>query len=391
METACNSTLFNPSMIPPHGLHDHVSGSLSTKASISKENNSTLNPLAISENKTESLQHSDAKTSNTAIISRDVLKDPVKVLYLFQCFQEAQDNTMCEVLSKSFDSGTLDITDHNLLPHQVVSLGFFLSRSHRKWKIISLHNCNIGDHGITTLHQYLCGDKANKQEITKINFGRNHLTAASSHLICDIIHHFQPHTLWLDHNKITNMKDISAAVIATSTLKRLDMRDNDITAQEAIAISDVMIFLEELYIGSNKLGDHGAELLSGGIRNTKTLRVLKVSNNIIGPLGTAAIANALADNTSLVKMCMNGNKVGQEGATAIAKAITNNNTLKKLSLVDHTMDKESAMIIMKSLHCNNTITRLCLLKDLQNGNIKGEVVKVNNSRSECNVELLILN
>ena len=388
----------NPSMIPSRGLHDHVLASPATKgyftSSTSKQNNCILNPQASSGNKTESLQQglsSDEKASNTVIISRDVLKDPVKVLYLFQCFQEAQDNTLCQVLSKSFNSGTLDITDHSLLLHQVVSLGFFLSRSHRKWNTLSLHKCYIGDHGITTLHQYLCGDKINKQKITEINFGRNHLTAASSHLIGDIIGHLQPHTLWLDHNKITNVRDISTAVIATSTVKVLDMRDNDITAQEAIAISDVMICLEELYIGSNKLGDHGAELLSEGIRNTKTLRVLKVNNNIIGPLGTTAIANALADNTSLVEVYMNGNKVGQEGATAIAKAITNNKTLKKFLLVDHTMDKESAMIIMKSLHYNNTITKLWLPKDLQDGNIKGEVVKVNNSRSECNVELLILN
>ena len=389
---------FNPNMIPSRSLHDHMLASLATKGyfttSISKENNSTFSSQAISENMTDPLQQrlsSDKKTSNTGTISQDLLKDPVKVLYLFQCFQEAQDNTLCEVLSKSFDSGTLDIADHTLLPYQVMSLGFFLSKSHRKWKTLNLYKCYIGDHGITTLHQYLCGDKANKQEIAEINFGRNDLTAASSHLIGDIISHLQPHTLWLDHNKITDVRDISTAVTTTSTVKLLDIRDNDITAQKAIAVSDVMICLEELYIGSNKLGDHGAELLSDGIRNTKTLRVLKISNNIIGPLGTTAIAYALADNTSLVEMYMNGNKVGQEGAIAIAEAITNNRTLKKLLLVDHTMNKESAMIIIKSLHCNNTITKLWLPKDLQDGNIKGEVIEVNNRRSEYNVEYLILN
>ena len=55
------------------------------------------------------------------------------------------------------------------------------------------------------IHQYLCGDKANKQELTKVNLGCNNLTGASSHLIADIISHLQPHTLVLYNNNITNM------------------------------------------------------------------------------------------------------------------------------------------------------------------------------------------
>ena len=62
----------------------------------------------------------DQRISNTGTISQDVLKDRVKVLYLFQCFQEAQDNELCEILSRSFDSGVIDISENRLLPHQAV-------------------------------------------------------------------------------------------------------------------------------------------------------------------------------------------------------------------------------------------------------------------------------
>ena len=113
-------------------------------------------------------QRTDQRISNTETISQDILKDPVKVLYLFQCFQEAQDNVLCEILSKSFDYGVIEINNRILLPHQVLSLGLFLSRSHRKWEELNLYDCHIGDHGMSILHQYLCGDKANKQEITKL-------------------------------------------------------------------------------------------------------------------------------------------------------------------------------------------------------------------------------
>ena len=388
--------MYNPSMVLPHCSHDHTLTSPIQRYSTtttSKQVNSNIDSQVTSEKMSGPSQQgssSDQRIFNTVTISQDVLKDPVKVLYLFQCFQEAQDNELCEILSRSFDSGVINIRKHRLLPHQVVSLGFFLSRSHRKWNELNLNECRIGDHGMNIIHQYLCGDKANKQEITKIDLSENDLTEASSHLIADIISHLQPHTLGLRDNNITNVRDISTAVVTTSTVKVLNMMSNGLTAQEAVAISDMMICLEELYINGNKLGDHGAELLSEGITNTKTLRVLYICRNNIRPLGTTAIANALTNNTSLEELYMDDNAIGQDGATAIAKAITNNKTLKKLLPSDRTMDKESLMIIMRSLHCNNTITELRLAYGLYYDSVREEVIKINDRRNKCNVQELVV-
>ena len=416
-------TMYNPSMVLPHCSHDHTLTSPIQRyftTTTSKQVNSNIDSPVTSEKMTGPSQQgssSDQRSSNTGTISQHILNDPVKVLYLFQCFQEAQDNELCEILSRSFNSGVIDISDHRLLPHQVVSLGFFLSRSHIKWNELNLYYCDIGDHGMNIIHQHLCGNKANKQEIIEINLGYNDLTGASSHLIADIISHLQPHTLIFLDNNITNVRDISTAVINTSTVKVLNMSSNDLTAQEAVAISDMMICLEELYIRNNKLGDHGAELLSEGITNTKTLRVLNISSNNIGPSGTTAIANTLTNNTSLKKLNISNNNIGpsgrtaianaltnntsleelymmynnigQDGAIAIAKAITNNKTLKTLSLYgDDTMDKESAMIIMRSLHCNNTITVLIL--PYIHDSVQQEVIKINNKRNKCNLQELVV-
>ena len=283
-------TMYTPTTTHLHSSYDQM---VTPPAAAEQHFNSHV----LSSGHTTNDWSSDQRISNNGTISQDILKDPLKVLYLFQCFQEAQDNVLCEVLSKSFDYGVINIGRHSLLPHQVVSLGFFLSRSYRNWKELSLQSCHIGDHGMSILHQYLCGDKVNKQEITKIYLNDNDLTGASSHLIADIISHLQPHTLELYNNNITNVRDISTAVITTSTVKVLDMWANGLTAQEAVAISDMMICLEELKISDNKLGDHGAELLSEGITNTKTLRVLCICDNNIGPSGTTSIANALSNNT----------------------------------------------------------------------------------------------
>ena len=343
---------------PPHptitALHSSDDEMVTPPAAAEQHYNSHV----LSSGHTTNDWSTDQRISNTGTISQDILKDRLKVLYLFQCFQEAQDNVLCEVLSKSFDDGVINISNNSLLPHQVVSLGFFLSRSYRNWKELNLFRCHITDDDMSILHQYLCEDKANKQEITKIDLSNNNLTGASSHLIADIISHLQPHTLELDDNKIINVRDISTAVITTSTVKVLYMSDNDLTAPEAVAISDMMICLEELHIRCNKLGDHGAELLSEGITNTKTLRLLNIVNNNIGPSGTTAIANALSNNTSLEKLCMrDDNFIGQDAAKALGSAIINNKTLKILALYG-TVDKESAMIIIRSLYNNNIITEL---------------------------------
>ena len=307
-------------------------------------------------------------------------------------------------ISVSFDGHVINISEYSLLPPQVVSLGLFLSKSqHRKWKELNLSKCHIGDHGMSILHQYLCGDKADKQEISEINFSENDLTRAS--LIADIISHLQVHTLWLHNNNITNVREISTAVITSSTVKVLNLDDNGLTAKEAKVISDMMICLEELYISSkiynkelninysaNKLGDCGAELLSKGIANTKTLRVLHITDNNIGPSGITAIANALVSNTSLEELNLNNNNVGRNGAKAIAKAITNNKTLKKLLLYcDSKINEESAMTIMRSLHHNNTIIKLELPDILWCSNaVKEELIKVNVRRNECNMQELVL-
>ena len=395
----------NPSLVFTNRLHDHTITSSAEKyfkTSTSRQVNSNIDSQMTSEKMTGSSQQgsiSGQRISNTGTISQDVLKDPVKVLYLFQCFQEAQDNELCEVLSKSFDSGKIDISGNRLLPHQVVSLGFFLSRSHRNWKELNMQRCHIGDHGMSIIHQYLCGGETNRQEVREINLCRNDLTAASSHLIADTISHLQPYILTLFMNNITNVRDISTAVINTDIVKVLYLSNNGLTGQEAVAISNMMICLEELDISCNKLGDHGAKLLSEGIKNTITLRILDIEDNNIGSSGTIAIANAFIGNSSVEELYMGGISIGRDDAMALGNVITNNKMIKVLAMGytesgsgSGTTDKESAMIIISSLYYNNTITKLIFpdIKLCENDVhvITKEAEKVNSMRTLSNDQVI---
>ena len=331
---------------------------------------------------------SDQKISNTLTISQDILKDPVKVFYLFQCFQEAQDDKLSDILSKSFKDDKIDLSEYSLFPHQVVSLGFFLSRSHRKWNGLHLWKCCIGDHGINLLHHYLCGNNKSKKEITTIDLRHNDLTVASSPLIGDIIIHFQPRILWLDYSNSISVRDISTAVINTKTVKVLNMNGDGLTAQEASAISDMMTCLEELNINHNRLGDDGAIIISKGITKAITLRLLDISDNSITSTGATAIGESLISNTSLEVLHMSHNAISQSGATALSQAIATNKMLKELSLYgDDTIDEESAMIMISSLYSNNSIIKLELpVKLVDNDMLKRKADEINSTRKKCNVQ-----
>jgi len=314
---------------------------------------------------------------------------------------------------------------------------------HDHQRIGRLSNCDIGDHGINLLHNYLCGNKENKQEIKAVFFSNNQLTGASSSLIGDIITHLQPHSLRLDGNNITGLKDISPAVVSTNSVKVLEFWSNDITVHEAPALSDMMMSLEELDISSSHLDDNTAQILSEAIKITNTLKALYLNNNDIkstgaiatanslshnnslkelwmsknpiGEDGVVAIAQGIASNTTLKKLylCDNGiraagaiavakvlttnasleelhlneNDIGQDGATAIAQAIMVNKTLKKLSLLrSDKRDDDLAIIILRSLHYNNTIIKLYLPQNL--GNLKEKVDSINDIRKKYDLEVL---
>ena len=347
--------------------------------------------------------HDEIPIGSAVTISQDIMKDTRKVLYLFQCFQEAQDDTMCDIMSKSVDDkqtgrSVIDLNSQPLIPVEVTSLGFFLSRTHKKLDELNLMGSHIGDHGINILHQYLCGDKANELKIEEIFLRGNNLTVASSPLISDLITYLQPHKLSLWNNNITRVGDICHAVINTTTVKQLDISYNGLTSLET---PDMMTCLEKLIISGNKLGDDGAVILADGIIKSNTLKLLEISYNDIRARGAIAIANSLTHNTTMEVLGISGNPISRDGAIAIAEAITNNKTLKTLYLGgDDTLDEESAMIIMKSMYNNNSINELWLPRTLEdNDNVKSEAENINKIRTNfnkkevkfeyCNVNVLL--
>jgi len=295
----------------------------------------------------------DQETLNTVCISGAILEDARNTLYLFQCFQEAQDDMLCTILSKAFNTDKISLQGNHFIPHQVVSLGFFLIKSNKSWEELNLYSCHIGDHGINLLHRYLYGDKSCKQSIMTVDLSFNNLSGASSLLIRDIITHVQPNTVKLRGNNMANVN-----LLLIDRVKVLDISENDLGLQEVSAIAQMMKFLEELNLNGNKLGDDGVQILSKGILNTNTLKVLQVNNIGITAIGTSAIAISLQCNTSLEVLHMSFNAIEDDGAMVIAQIICNSKTLKKLNIHEIGISAEGSTAIAESLQNNISLEAL---------------------------------
>ena len=273
-------------------------------------------------------------------LSQDILLDDAKVLYLFQCFQEAQDNQFCRCLAEMISrEGCIDLKNQVLHPHHIASLGLFLTNSKHKWRLLDLTSCHLEDEDFDELHHHLCVE-GNKSTIERLYISNNNLTEAS--LLTDFISKFQLSCLNLSDNfylHFAGLKDIFSTMTKVSTVKELyvemigiKMNDTTITMPDKEAMCNMMSSLTVLHIGRNGLYDEGAELLSEGLVNTSSLKTLSAWNGNIHTKGAAALADALSKNTSLQVLDLRDNSIGDDGAVALAYALSKNTSLTALDI-----------------------------------------------------------
>ncbi|XP_065913507.1 NACHT, LRR and PYD domains-containing protein 10-like isoform X2 [Dysidea avara] len=70
-------------------------------------------------------------------IAEEFLKEQTKCFYLYKCFYEAGDKEMCKHICEAttFSERIINLRGISLLPNDVISLGFFLAKSHvKQWK-----------------------------------------------------------------------------------------------------------------------------------------------------------------------------------------------------------------------------------------------------------------
>ena len=327
-----------------------------------------INTLMLSGANTISSQSSSLLRIQSRI-SQNILWDHAKVLYLFECFQEAQDNQLCkDLLQMTFKDDCIDLEDQVLHPHHIASLGLFLSESKHKWNSLNLAGCYLEDEGFDELHYHLCVE-TNKSAVEEFNVSDNYLTEKSSSLLADIISQLQSSHVDLSGNRIgsAGLNGIFSIVTTVSTVKALyaemiGIKMND-TALDKEIICNMMSSLTQLHIGRNRLYDKGAELLAEGLVNSSSLQTLSVHSSNICSKGAIALANALSKNTSLERLFLNSNGIDDDGAVAIANVLVKDNRSLMFLNVEHNNIGTTGTKELEKLATNNL--SLLLLYDFK--------------------------
>ena len=144
----------------------------------------------------------------------------------------------------------------------------------------------------------------------------------------------------LGNLKIEIFNKIPIKEMRANSLTELDLNWKYFGVEGGMVVAGlipVMGGLTSLSLAKNELDDDGAEAISIGLKENKSLTKLDLSgkgygDGLIGPRGAAALASAIAVNGALTSVEFRGNKLGDEGWGAIFAAICGNKDSKIMSM-----------------------------------------------------------
>ena len=260
-------------------------------------------------------QRSSFKTflsgGNEAIAIADkFLKDQLKCLRLYKCFNEAEDYKMCQTIGRAeiFKSKEINLRGTTLTASDIACVSLFLTSSfNRKWKKLNLFYCHIQDKGLNILYRGL--RHSNDVTIDVLRLDYSGLTSQSSSLISELIVKCK-----------VKMLVISGNYTVGEDQQLYSMLTNPSTE------------LEQLYMSYTSLSSRGARALFTNIMEINKLKELYIEGNAITDDACDVITTALQRNSYLVKLGMNSNRLSSDAIVNIVRCLEVNNTLQLLRL-----------------------------------------------------------
>ena len=198
-------------------------------------------------------------------------------------------------------------------------------------------------------------------------------------------------TIALESNylKTDGIIAMSKSLRCTSSIKILNLHNNMLTEEAGESVASIILCnaqLEELYIGSNKL-QAGASKILLALTHISTLKVLDLNDNNITEFVADALANAIDCNPLLSKLRLRSNKLKTRGIAKISKSLSKMSSLKELNLRNNQITEEASGALVSILLSNTAIEELYLGC---NYFTRGIVKIVTALRSNSNLKLLDL-
>ena len=260
-------------------------------------------------------QRSSFKTflsgGNEAIAIADkFLKDRLKCLRLYKCFNEAKDYKMCQTIERAqiFKSKVIDLRRTTLTASDMECISLFLTSSFNKeWKKLNLSYCHIQDKGLNILYRGL--RHSNDVTIDELRLDYNGLTSQSSSLISELTVKCKVKILGINGNRTIGEDQQLYSMLTNPSTE-----------------------LEELYMIYTRLSSRRARALFTSIMKNNKLKVIDIAYNAITDDAYDVITTALQRNSCLVKLTMYHNPLSSEAIISIVRYLEVNNTLQLLRL-----------------------------------------------------------
>ena len=290
-------------------------------------------------------QQSSFKTflsgGNKAIAIADkFLKDQLKCIRLYHCFNEAGDHRMCNTIEQAdiFRDGKINIQWTTLTGSDMECILLFLTTSFNKeWERIDLWDCYIQDKGLNILCH-----------------GLRH----SSDIIIN--------QLWLRYNCLATQ---SSSLISELTVKckvkelRIDGNHTVGEAQQLYSmLTNPSNVLERLYMMATQLSSEAAIDLFTALKINNKLKKLIIDHNAITDKACDAITTALKRNNCLVTLSMYDNPLSSEAIVNIVQCLKINDALQYLGLPECPQNIQQNIISQQEVVIKKRESRGCQLK-----------------------------
>lgn len=195
--------------------------------------------------------------------------------------------------------GRLDLATQSLTLDTCRALGKLLQKEALLTELV-LSDCMLSDEGATMLLQGLCVNTV----VRFLDLKGNNLRAAGAEALGKLLRQNKSiQSLTLEWNSLGPWEDAFAtfcgALAANSTLRQLDLRNNQISHK-------------------------GAEELALALRSNASLQQLDLRWNHIGLLGGRALANCLPSNRTLWRLELAGNSIPSDVLRAVEQAMDRN-------------------------------------------------------------------
>ena len=271
-------------------------------------------------------------------IADKFLRDQLKCLILYRCFNEAGDHTLCNTIERAniFHDREIILEDNTLTGSDMECVSLFLTSSFNKeWEVLNLQSCYIQDKGLNILYRGLhhCSDIT----INKLRLSYNDLKTQSSSLI----------------SKLT----------VKCKVKELRINGNNTIGKDLYSmLTNPSSVLERLYMWNTRLSSRAATDLFTAVKDNNKLKVLYIDYNAITDDACDTITTALESNSCLVKLSMSHNPLSSEAIVNIAKCLKGNNTLQHLGLPDCPQNIRENIISLQKIVIKKRESRGCQVK-----------------------------